>query len=135
MVKKESQNKSTKQEPVKRSKRIQEKMKKQNQESSDSDCEYSSDTEEEEEDNDNNMNMHEYRKFLSKIFPSKFINKKIKDLEEEIDYDEEEDSDYVDEKKKDKEKNKKQLKNVNKNGCKSSPSKCVNFCTNRLVNR
>ena len=105
---KELQNKSKKQENVKRSsKRIQEKMKKQNQESSDSESDveskYSSESEEE-----NDMDMNEYRKFLNKIFPSKFLNKKIKDakhLEEVInkDYEKESDedigndSDYVEE--------------------------------------
>ena len=70
---KEKQNKIKKPDPVKRSKRIQEKMKKQNQESSDSDnSKYSSESEEE-----NDMDMQEYRKFLNKIFPSKFLNKKF----------------------------------------------------------
>jgi ATP-dependent Lon protease len=103
---KESQNKSKKQENVKRSsKRIQEKMKKQNQDSSDSDMEskYSSESEEE-----NDMDMNEYRKFLNKIFPSKFLSKKIKDAkhleevinknyEEESYEDEDDDSDYIEE--------------------------------------
>ena len=105
---KELQNKSKKQENVKRSsKRIQEKMKKQNQESSDSESDveskYSSESEEE-----NDMDMNEYRKFLNKIFPSKFLNKKIKDAkhleevinkdyEKESDEDVDNDSDYVEE--------------------------------------
>ena len=40
-------------------------------EESDSDSEYDSELESEE------MNVHEYRKFLSKIFPSKHLDKKI----------------------------------------------------------
>ena len=47
-------------------------QKKKKIENSDSDSNYSSDSESEE------MDEHEYRKFISKIFPSKHINKKVK---------------------------------------------------------
>jgi len=51
------------------------KNKKSNEESdSDEDNSFTSDSEEEEEE----MDQHEYKKFLSKIFPSKFMNKKVK---------------------------------------------------------
>ena len=46
--------------------------KKSNEQSDDSDDNYSSDSESDE------MDAHEYRKFLSTIFPSKHLNKKIK---------------------------------------------------------
>ena len=70
---KDNKSKMTKTDNVKRSKRIEEQnRKKKNQESSDDDDSYHpSDSEEE-------MDVHEYRKFLSKIFPSKHIDKKIK---------------------------------------------------------
>ena len=72
---KETKSKMSKTEP-KRSKRLEEreKTKKRDEDSSDDDNEsyYSSDESEEEE-----MDAHEYRKFLSKIFPSKHLNKKI----------------------------------------------------------
>jgi len=41
------------------------------------DSDYDDDDEEDEEDEDE-MDVHEYRKFLSKIFPSKNLNEKIK---------------------------------------------------------
>uniref|UniRef100_A0A6C0LFR0 ATPase AAA-type core domain-containing protein n=1 Tax=viral metagenome TaxID=1070528 RepID=A0A6C0LFR0_9ZZZZ len=48
--------------------------KKSNEQSdSDDDISFTSDSEEEEEE----MDQHEYRKFLSKIFPSKYMNKKV----------------------------------------------------------
>jgi ATP-dependent Lon protease len=126
---KELQNKSKKQEPIKRSKRIQEKNKKQNQESSDSDNEsyYSSESEEE-----NDMDRNEYRKFLNKIFPSKFLTNKIKnakhlekeeddedeeEYDSEYDSDDESESDYIETKntsKNKKDKNKKDKKEKEK---------------------
>jgi len=127
---KELKNNSKKVESVKRSKRIQEKNKKQNQESSDSNSDleskYSSDSEEE-----NEMDMHEYRKFLNKIFPSKFLNKKIKcgkHLEDLVNedifddyYDEDGDSDYEEEEEKEEERKHKKTskKSPTKNEIKS----------------
>jgi len=66
--------KMNKSDNVKRSKRIEElnRKKKQHQDSS-SDNNDSNSSESEEE-----MDVHEYRKFLSKIFPSRHLNKKIK---------------------------------------------------------
>jgi ATP-dependent Lon protease len=69
----DSQTKISKREQVKRSKRHEElnKKKKINKESdSDDDNGSGSDSDD--------MDVHEYRKFLSKIFPSKNLNKKIK---------------------------------------------------------
>jgi ATP-dependent Lon protease len=65
--------KMNKTDNVKRSKRIEEqnRKKKQHQNSSDDDCSNSSESEEE-------LDPHEYRKFLSTIFPSKHMDKKIK---------------------------------------------------------
>ena len=72
---KDNKSKMTKTDNIKRSKRIEEQnRKKKQQESSSSDDDDSyrpSDSEEE-------MDVHEYRKFLSKIFPSKHMDKKIK---------------------------------------------------------
>ena len=69
----DSQTKISKREQIKRSKKQEElnKKKKLNKES-DSDDNNGSDSESEE------MDAHEYRKFLSKIFPSKHLSKKIK---------------------------------------------------------
>jgi ATP-dependent Lon protease len=69
----DSQTKISKREQIKRSKKQEElnKRKKINKES-DSDDDNSSDSESEE------MDEHEYRKFLSKMFPSKHLSKKIK---------------------------------------------------------
>ncbi len=44
----------------------------------DSGDEYSSSTYSDEEEEEEEMDIHEYRKFISKMFPSKYINKKIK---------------------------------------------------------
>jgi ATP-dependent Lon protease len=62
---------STKKEQSKRSTKNVDQKKKKNQ-SSDSDSNYCSDTENEE------MSVHEFRKYIQKIFPSKYIEKKIK---------------------------------------------------------
>jgi len=74
------------------------KRRKSNQQSDDSDNNYSSDSESEE------MDATEYRKFLSTIFPSKHLSKKIKAGEKlkkciEEDEDSESDSEYVPPKK------------------------------------
>ena len=67
---KNKQNKSKKQE---------EKMKKKKtNESSDDDDETYYPSEESEGEEDGEMDAHEYRKFLQKIFPSKYLDKKIK---------------------------------------------------------
>ena len=70
----DSQTKLSKKDSnMKRSKRVEElNKKKKKDESSDSDHNEESGSESEE------MDVHEYRKFLSKIFPSKNLNKKIK---------------------------------------------------------
>ena len=69
--------KSKKEMTSKRSKRLEElNRRKKKADHSDSDSnDHSSDSEEEE------MDVHEYRKFISKIFPSKYINKKIRTSE------------------------------------------------------
>ena len=71
----DNQSKITKKDMNKRSKKEAEKSrnKKRNDESDSDD--FISDSENDE------MDVHEYRKFLSKIFPSKHLNKKIKDGE------------------------------------------------------
>ena len=67
----DNQNKLSKKEQIKRSKRDDDKLrnKKKNEESDSDDDEYDSSDE---------MDVHEYRKFLSKIFPSKHLSNKIK---------------------------------------------------------
>ena len=60
---------------TKQSDNYKRRLKRNNDESSDSEDSYTSCSEEDE------INTHEYRKFLSKIFPSKHINKQIKDGE------------------------------------------------------
>jgi ATP-dependent Lon protease len=98
----ESQNKLSKKDKSKHSKKQEElNKKKKRAENSDSDSNEGSDTESDE------MDVHEYRKFISKIFPSKHINKKIKAGEklkkvvEEDEYDsEEEEEEEVKPKKK-----------------------------------
>jgi ATP-dependent Lon protease len=68
-----------------RSKKLDEmnKKKKKNSNNSDSDNESDnksdSDSDDERDNKSENMDVQEYRKFLSKIFPSKYIDKKIKD--------------------------------------------------------
>ena len=93
----DNKSKISKKELNKRSKKEDEKTRnKKRNEESDSDNDMS-DSEDEE------INVHEYRKFLSKIFPSKHLNKKIKDGEKlkkkiEEDWETESDEDYEEEK-------------------------------------
>jgi ATP-dependent Lon protease len=82
----DTQTKTSKKEV---SKRVEERNKKKKRAQADSDSDSNDDSESEEE-----MDVHEYRKFISKIFPSKHINKKIKageKLKKVIDDDSEED--------------------------------------------
>jgi ATP-dependent Lon protease len=67
----DNQNKLSKKEQIKRSKRDDEKLrnKKKNEES---------DSDNGEDESGDEMDVHEYRKFLSKIFPSKHLSNKIK---------------------------------------------------------
>jgi len=98
---KDNQNKLSKKEMIsKRSKRLEElRQKKKKNESSDSDNHSDSESEE--------MDVHEYRKFISKIFPSKHMNTKVKAgedlkkvLENDISDEEEEEEKQVKPKKK-----------------------------------
>ena len=103
----------------KKQKKLDEKSKrrKSNEDSdSDEDISFTSDSENEDEE----MNQHEYRKFLSKIFPSKYMNKKVKageklkraieDQEEEESSDEEEELEKKVKNKKSKNENSKKVK-------------------------
>jgi ATP-dependent Lon protease len=78
----DNQNKTSKKEQMKKGKKNNEiSLKKKKNTDSDSDSNYESESESDE------LDVHEYRKFLSKIFPSKNLNKKIKageSLKEEI---------------------------------------------------
>ena len=65
-----------KKELSKRSNKLEELNKKKKRSSANSNSDSSDD--ESETDSDDEMNVHEYRKFISKIFPSKHLNKKIK---------------------------------------------------------
>jgi ATP-dependent Lon protease len=67
---------STKKELSKRSKKLEEQNRKKKRGAADSDS--GSSDEGSETDSSEEMDVHEYRKFISKIFPSKHINKKIK---------------------------------------------------------
>ena len=64
---------STKKEQTKKNKKVEESTKKQKKhvDSDDDDDDFISESDSDE------MDVHEYRKFLSKIFPSKDLNKKI----------------------------------------------------------
>jgi ATP-dependent Lon protease len=86
-------------------------LKKKQVESSDSDSDESYDEEDEEEDNDDPpMNNKEYQKFLSKIFPSKYMNSKVKENDKK-----ETKKNDKKETKKNKSKKKKSKKNKSKN--------------------
>jgi ATP-dependent Lon protease len=106
----DSQTKLSKREQVIRSKKQEEISKKKKKvENSDSDDNIESESESDE------MDIHEYRKFISKIFPSKHINKKIqsgeklKKIVDEFDEDDEdEDEEEYKPSKKSKSKSKKQ---------------------------
>jgi ATP-dependent Lon protease len=102
----DSSNKLSKREQVKRSnKKAEADRKKKKNEQSDSDDGNGSDSDNEE------MDMHEFRKYVQKIFPSKHLEKKIKageklkDIVEEVN--ESDDSDYSPKKKKNSKKSKK----------------------------
>jgi ATP-dependent Lon protease len=106
----DSQNKLSKKDQTKRSKKQEELSKKKKKiENPDNDGNNGSDSENDE------MDVHEYRKFLSKIFPSKHLNNKIKSgdklkkLAEDLESDDDEDDDEVElkPKKKSSKKNKK----------------------------
>lgn len=107
----DSQIKKSKKDQVsKRSKKLEElNRKKKRADHSDSDSnDNSSDSEEEE------MDVHEYRKFISKIFPSRHINQKIKAGEKLKKALEEDDSDDEEEEKPKRNKNKRINKNNKK---------------------
>jgi len=114
----DSQIKKSKKEMVsKRSKKLDElNRKKKKADHSDSDSnDHSSDSEEEEEE----LDVHEYRKFISKIFPSRHINQKIKAgeklkkvLDEEDDDDDDSEENVKPKKYKNKRSNKKNKKDL-----------------------
>ena len=108
-----SKSKITRREQNKHSKKMDElSRRRKNNEQSDSDNNYSSDSESEE------MDQIEYRKFLSTMFPSKHLNKKIKAGEklkkclEEEEEDSDSDSDYVPPKKSKQNKKKQNKKRI-----------------------
>ena len=108
----DSQTKMSKKETTKSKRRDEEcRKKKKNDESSDDDNSFYTDDDEEEE-----IDVHEYRKFLKKIFPSKYLDKKIKageKLKKTLD-DEEEEEEYEEEEETPKKKSNKLLKKSNK---------------------
>jgi ATP-dependent Lon protease len=71
----DTQSKTTKKETSKKNKKQEElaRKKKSNENSDDDGGDFIASEDEEDE-----MDMHEYRKFLSKVFPSKFMDKKVK---------------------------------------------------------
>ena len=125
----DSQSKLSKREQLKRNKKqIELAQKKKKNNSSDNDSYDESDSENEE------MDIHEYRKFISKIFPSKYIDKKIKageklkkSYKQYHDSDSEKwetDSDYEEEEEEEEEEeDKKVSKKIQKNSKKQKKSK------------
>jgi ATP-dependent Lon protease len=76
---KKSIGKKTKNDKSKETKRDQlVSKKKQNRDSDSSDFDDDNSSDWEEDDQNEEMDEHEYRKFLSKIFPSKYLNEKVK---------------------------------------------------------
>jgi ATP-dependent Lon protease len=71
-------NTATKKDKSSSKKREEMKHRRKNNESSDSENDSYIETEDDSEDE---MDVHEYRKFISKIFPSKYMDKKVKDGE------------------------------------------------------
>ena len=103
----DSQNKLSKKDQTKRSKKQEELSKKKKKiDNPDNDGNNGSDSENDE------MDVHEYRKFLSKIFPSKHLNNKIKSgdklkkLAEELDSDDDDEEEVKPKKKLSKNNNK-----------------------------
>ena len=93
----------------KNNKKYDKKYNKKRDESSDSESDYETVTESEEEEHEEEMDVHELRKYISTIFPSKHLNKKIKAgekfkklLDDESYESDDSDSDYVPPKKKSK---------------------------------
>ena len=85
-----------------RSKKRDTKNQNKRKQSSDSESSTSEDDYDEEDEEEQELNQLQYRKFLSKLFPSRFINRRIEELQEEEDIDdddEDEDEDYVPSKK------------------------------------
>jgi ATP-dependent Lon protease len=101
----DSSNKLSKKEQIKRSnKKAEPTLKKKKNESSDSEDGIASETDDEE------MDMHEFRKYVQKIFPSKHMDKKIKageKIKKIVEDDSEEEVEEVKPKKKQNKKNKK----------------------------
>ena len=92
-------------------KEIKSNKKSNEQSDSDDDISFTSDSEEEEEE----MDKHEYRKFLSKIFPSKYMNKKVsagEKLKKLLDEEEEEEDEEEKPVKKSKGKNEKSKQKI-----------------------
>ena len=90
----DKQNKSPKRDKfISRSKRRDDKIKKRKELSSDSDSDNSESIDDSEEEEINTLH---YRKFLAKLFPSKFINNRVKELIDDEDEDEDdEEEEYV----------------------------------------
>jgi hypothetical protein len=124
-------SKDTKQTLVKskmnKNKKVDEKnRKKKNNESSEDDSGDQSYYPSEESEVEEEMDSHEYRKFLQKIFPSKYLDNKIKagdKVKKAISLEEDESSDSETSNNKNKNKNKKLLKNNNNNNNKKKQPK------------
>jgi ATP-dependent Lon protease len=124
-------SKDTKQTLVKskmnKNKKVDEKnRKKKNNESSEDDSGDQSYYPSEESEVEEEMDSHEYRKFLQKIFPSKYLDNKIKagdKVKKAISLEEDESSDSETSNNKNKNKNKKLLKNNNNNNNKKEKPK------------
>jgi ATP-dependent Lon protease len=118
----DTQSKTTKKETSKKIKKQEElaRKKKSNEDSDDDGGDFIAS-----EDEDDEMDMHEYRKFLSKMFPSKFMDKKVKSgnkLKKLVQEDEDDESEEEEEQVK-KKSSKKLLKTKSKSQKKSKGKK------------
>jgi DNA-directed RNA polymerase subunit K/omega len=114
-VKKEVKKETKKEIKPKKKEDDRSRNRKSNEQSdSDNDEFTSDDSEEEEDDDDNEMDHHEYQKLLAQIFPSKYMNKKVKAGEKLKKALEEEDEEEDDEEEEEEEKPKKGKKGETK---------------------
>jgi hypothetical protein len=74
----DTQSKSTKKEQFRRSKRLEELNRKKKSDKFDENSDNDEDDNVSDSDNDEEIDLHEYRKYISKMFPSKHMDNKIK---------------------------------------------------------
>ena len=74
----DTQSKSSKKENFRRSKRLEELSRKKKSDKFDENSDNDEDDNISDSDNDEEIDFHEYRKYISQIFPSKHMDNKIK---------------------------------------------------------